>query len=283
MAILDTGWIGGRRWEVRGAGATRRLLVDGVLHTAWNPRRAVTGAVWDPLALSAFLAEPGSVRRVLLLGLGGGAAVHLLRRHVRPRRIVAVEREAAIAVLAEQWFGVAGPDVEIVTADAIRWARRNRERFDLVIDDIFGEHSGEPLRAAGGVRWWRGLAARVTAGGVLVVNFTEGGDAPKSPLARDPWFARRFPSAVRFTFPGYTNAVVALGPAGPDGRPLGPAALLSRIRASPGFTDSGERRLLRLRASPLRSPRQRLDRPLLRSRRRAKTPGPSKRTKETSE
>jgi spermidine synthase len=209
--------------------------------------------VWDPLALSAFLAPPGSVSRVLLLGLGGGAAVHLLRRHVRPRRIVAVEREAAIAVLAEQWFGVGGPDVEIVTQDAVRWARSNRERFDTVIDDIFGERSGEPLRAAGGAAWWRGLARRLTRGGVLVVNFTEGREAPRSPLATDAWFVRRFPSAVRFTFPGYTNSVVALGPPGPDGRPVGPAALLARIRASPGFASPGERRLLRLRASALRS------------------------------
>jgi spermidine synthase len=241
MALVWSGPMGCRRAEVRSAGASLRLYVDGVLHTAWNPRTGLTGAVWDPLAFAALLAAR-PVRTVLLLGVGGGAAVHLLRRHVRPARIVAVEREAVLLDVARRHFGLAGPDVELVEADAVAWvAAARRPAFDLVIDDLFHEEDGEPVRAAGGTSWWRRLARRTSRGGVLVVNFAERSRFESSALARDPWFRRRFPTAVRFSCPGYTNAIVAFTDA-PGG-----AALLRRRLADLPTVAGAARRLLRFR------------------------------------
>jgi hydrogenase-4 component F len=56
MSVLHRQELGdGRILEVRSAQATRRLYVDGVLHTSYSPARPLTGAVWDPLALAGFL------------------------------------------------------------------------------------------------------------------------------------------------------------------------------------------------------------------------------------
>ncbi|MCG3134315.1 MAG: hypothetical protein HMLKMBBP_01610 [Planctomycetes bacterium] len=230
MAVLLRSVRGGRVTEVRSAGRARRLYVDGVLHTAWNPARPLTDAVWDPLALAALALPRGAVRSALMLGLGGGAAVHLLRRHVAPRRIVAVEREAHLARIAERWFGVGGPDLRIVVADAVDFVRRRRARHDLVIDDIFGERSGEPLRAAGGAAWWRTLADRTAPGGMLVVNFAEGRHAARSGLLDDPVVRRRLPFGIRFTFRRYTNVVVAL-----SGSACSAASLRAALAAAPGL------------------------------------------------
>lgn len=229
MAILWRRTIGGRTYEVRGAGRARRLVVDGVLHTAWNPGAALTGAVWDPLALAGLLAEGGRPGSVLVLGLGGGAAVRLLRRHLAPERIVAVELDPTHVAVARRFFGVRGRDVAVVRADALRWVRESpRERFDLVIDDLFGESGGEPVRAAGGDAWWRRLAARTARGGVLVVNFAEARDLRAAGLEADPVLRRRFRSAVVFTCPGYTNRIVAMA-----GSPGAARAFRGRLAALP--------------------------------------------------
>jgi SAM-dependent methyltransferase len=205
---------GGRTVEVRAAGRTRRLVVDGVLHSAWNPGAALTGAVWDPLALAGLLAGEGRPRSVLLLGLGGGAAVRLLQRHLAPGRILAVEADPVAITLARRFFGVGGRGVEVVRADAIRWVRGARgARFDVVIDDLFGESDGEPVRAAGGAAWWRRLARLVAPGGALVVNFAEARDLRTSRLAADAALRRRFPSAAVFSCEGYTNRIAALASA----------------------------------------------------------------------
>jgi spermidine synthase len=249
VAVLWRGTMGGRRIEVRGAGATRRLLVDGVLHTAWNPRLGVTGAVWDPLAFAAWLRVAADVRSALVLGVGGGAAVQLLRRHMRPGRILGVDREAALLDVARRWFDLAGPDVELVADDAVAWVRSAREggrravRFDLVVDDLFHEACGEPVRSASGTHWWRAVASLVAPGGVLVVNFSERRILRASALAADPWFRTRFPRAVRFACPGYTNAIVALGDADLD-----PRALRRRIRTARALTPAA-RRALRFRTA----------------------------------
>jgi spermidine synthase len=204
--------VGGRTFEVRGAGRTRRLLVDGVFHTQWNPSSPLTGAVWDPLALAGLLACGGRPRSALVLGLGGGAAVHLLRRHLAPARVTAVELDPTLVRLARRFFGVGGPGVEVVRADALSYVAGlpRRERFDIVVDDLFGEADGEPVRVAEGSRWWRSLAARTTRDGVLVVNFLGGRELRRSALLLDPRFRARFPSAVVLRTPGYANAIAAL-------------------------------------------------------------------------
>ena len=202
----------GRLVEVRGARSTRRLYVDGVLHTSWSPVRPLTGGIWDPMALAALFAPPGGVRRVLVLGLGGGAVVHLLRRHVQPDSIVAIECDPLLTRLARDWFEVEGPDLELVTDDAIDWVRRDRgPPFDLIVDDLFGEVDGEPVRADGASGdWWMTLAKRLTPGGVLVVNFTYLRDLVGSALCQDVRFRKPFPCAFRYAYGAYENAVAAL-------------------------------------------------------------------------
>lgn len=247
MAVLWRRDASGRRTEVRSAGATRRLYVDGVLHTAWNPRLTVTGAVWDPLGLAPLLLPEGAVRSALVLGVGGGAALQMMRLHVRPRRITGVERDPVLVGVARRWFGLGGPGVRLVTADAVEWVRSRRggRTWDVVVDDLFHEDAGEPVRATSGRAWWRSVTGLVAPGGLFVVNFADAATARGAGLLDDPRIADRFPGAVRFSCPGYTNAIFALGPRGIDG-----ASLTLRLRGAASIPPAG-RRAIRFRAVPV--------------------------------
>ncbi|HEX7029000.1 MAG TPA: class I SAM-dependent methyltransferase [Gammaproteobacteria bacterium] len=171
MAILWSRQHDGVTYEVRAAGRTRRLYSNGVFHSSYNPARPVTGGVWDLLMMPAFFYPPGTVRRVLLLGVGGGTVIRQLREFVRPREVVAVDLNPVHLDVAQRFFGVGGSDVRLVHMDARDWLARDRTRYDLVIDDLFGEHDGEPVRAVeADAAWCTRLRARATVRGAVAIN-----------------------------------------------------------------------------------------------------------------
>ena len=207
MALLYRRAHAGRIVEVRSAGRTRRLYVDGVLHTQYSPVRPLSGSIWDHLALGGLFAPPAAIDRVLMLGLGGGAVVHLLERYVRPTEIVAVEIDPLHIRLARRYFGAARPNVTIVEGDARDFVRQyDGPPFDLVIDDLFFGH-GEARRAVPFDEAWTEALLRLSKKpGWVVVNFSGRQELLRAPLWRMRKYARRFPSVFQFQDPTLENA-----------------------------------------------------------------------------
>src|SRR6185295_2362361 len=85
----------------------RRLAVGGDTLSVYpldgNWSRVHKDYWWHALVSVTFTPRPS----VLLVGLGGGTQIHLLRRLVRPRRISAIERDPVIVRVAHDWFGLA--------------------------------------------------------------------------------------------------------------------------------------------------------------------------------
>lgn len=239
MAILWSREVDGVLYEVRTAGQTRRLYTDGVFHSQFNPARPVGGSVWDLLMLPAFFLP--SVRRVLVLGVGGGAVIRMLQHFVSPERIVGVELNPIHLTIARRFFGVGGPGVELHQADAVEWMREYRgEPFDLIIDDLFGGCAGEPERAVvADAPWVRTLLRPLAPGGALVMNF-----ATTEELGH-AWYGsaetrRRFKAGFRLSTAQNENAVgVFLR------RPAESASLRRRLAGVPGLDPA--RRSTRLR------------------------------------
>ncbi|GAB4301192.1 MAG: hypothetical protein Kow0096_21830 [Thiohalomonadaceae bacterium] len=210
MALLWFRQDGADRYEVRSAGKARRLYTNGVFHSQYNPRQPVSGSVWDLLMLPAFFA-PWEVRRVLVLGVGGGAVIHQLNHFLAPQVIVGVELNPVHLVVARRFFGVRAANVTLHEADALRWVRQYRgPPFDLIIDDLFGDADGEPQRvvAADG-RWFRQLGRLLAPNGTLVFNFAALAELQTCAWFHEETIRRRYPSAFRLTAPQYENAIAA--------------------------------------------------------------------------
>jgi spermidine synthase len=131
---------------------------------------------------------------VLLIGLGGGTQVHLLRRVARPRRITVVERDAAIVDVARTWFGLDQvPALEICcgdAADVLPGLARLDRRFDFIMED-----AAYGLEVDGAIDLARALAALVSPRGTLVLNRHWRRDAAQvrdtlAPFFRDVWMRR---------------------------------------------------------------------------------------------
>jgi hypothetical protein len=160
-------------YQVRRAGGSLRLYTNGVLHSQYNPARPLTGSVWDLLTLPAFFSKMGDIRRVLVLGIGGGAVIRQLRQFVHPQLMVGIELDRVHLSVARRFFGVRGKDVTLLQANAVQWLRAYRgSPFDMIIDDLFTDADGQPERAVPvNASWGRLLLRRLTDHGTAVINF----------------------------------------------------------------------------------------------------------------
>ena len=154
----------------------RRLIVSGdtlsvyPLNGDWT--RFHREYWWHALVAVPLPARP----TVLMVGLGGGTQIHLLRRLCRPRRITAIERDPAMLRVARDWFGLADVGgVEFLCADAevaIQSLAAADRRFDFIMEDAAYADAPElalPLA--------RALAGRVAPAGALVLNRHHRSDA----------------------------------------------------------------------------------------------------------
>ncbi len=216
MAVIWQKQHNGKHYEVRTAGKTHRLYTDGVFHSQYNPDRTLTGNVWDLISLPAFFIEPDQIRRVLVLGVGGGAVMHQLATWFPEASITGIELDKTHISIAKKFFGLKGKQMEIIQADAISWVKRYRGLpFDIIIDDLFGEQEGEPVRVIEATdAWLNDLSRLLTDHGMLIMNFISSQQLRNSALLSDKKLSskkwqRVFKMAYRFMTPLYENQIGA--------------------------------------------------------------------------
>lgn len=206
MSTLWETYRAGTHYSVRTAGRSVRLYSNGVFHSQWNPHRPFAGAVWDCLSLPALYRPPQQCKRVLLLGLGGGAGVRQLQTLVNFDYLKAIEIDPVHISIARRWFGINSKKISIVNADAIDWLHNYEgEGFDLVIDDLFGHDDNEPMRAQPlNSKWVTALKRVLNADGIVVTNCITRGELVQAA----PVFSRAgFVQGYRWSLPEYENAI----------------------------------------------------------------------------
>ncbi|WP_341936969.1 spermidine synthase [Marinimicrobium sp. C2-29] len=230
MSILWYKQQDGQRYEVRRAGQSLRLYTNGVFHSQYNPAQPVAGTIWDLLSLPAFALAPGRPRRVLVLGVGGGAVIRQLNHFFSPDLIVGIELNPVHLILARRFFDVEEKNVCLLEADALAWVDAYRgPAFDLVIDDLFGDSQGEPERAVSADRnWSRALRRLLAPGGMLVMNFDSDAGLKQSALWSDPVLRRQWTDRQRFSTPRYANQIAVFYFGRPDW-----AAFEERLQSHP--------------------------------------------------
>lgn len=86
---------------------------------------------------ASYLYQPHP-RRVLIVGLGGGAMVRFLTHYEPQVQIDAVEIDPVVVRLADEYFGVrSGGNVRVQTADAITFIESTVDRYDVILMDAF--------------------------------------------------------------------------------------------------------------------------------------------------
>jgi spermidine synthase len=118
-------------------------------------------------------------RRVLIVGLGGGAMVRFLTHHEPQLRIDAVEIDPVVVRLADEYFGVrSGGNVHVHTADAVTFVESTPVHYDLILMDAFlrpsdeTDATGVPTRLKT-LAFLGRLRQALAPGGVVAFNINE--------------------------------------------------------------------------------------------------------------
>ena len=182
--------------------------------------------------LPAFFYEPDAIRRVLVLGVGGGASVQLVKQFVSPDTIVCVELNPTHLYVAKRFFKLKHDSIQLICADAIQWIKEYKgEKFDLIIDDLFAEENGEPVPAIeSNASWFNCLLKQLTADGLIVKNFLDKKSARSSAGLISSRIRQRFSSIFQLMTPYNENVAIAYLK-----RTSTSQALRNRLVATPGL------------------------------------------------
>lgn len=201
-------------YEVRTAGASRRLYTNRAFHTQYHPKHLFTGAIWDCLSLpSLCLSEPP--KRVLVLGVAGGTVIHQLQQLHAPKSVIGIELDAMHISLAKKYFSLNYDNLQIIHADAKAWLARSRATFDFIVDDVFlhaedegqGDGEGDPARSVElDIQWFDLLKKHLSPNGVLIQNHI---DETQAQFARKQLANTRL---IQFETQGFENKVLAAFP-----------------------------------------------------------------------
>jgi len=211
MALLWSYEEDGNRYEVRSAGASLRLYRNGVHHSQWNPDRPLSGSVWDLITLPALHRPPASLQDGLMLGFGAGAVARQLCDLAGLKRLVGVEWDPMHLSIAQGFFECPAA-CQLVAADAVEWVydAGTEPVFDLIIDDLYGEEAGLPVRCAPlDVEWFSRLVQLLRPGGMLVLNTIEPDQIRYLPLFTHAALKLRLLHRIMYQIDGYENRVLA--------------------------------------------------------------------------
>ena len=149
--------------------------IAGATHAEWHPERLLTRQAWDALAAAALLHPATRAPSLLMLGLGGGTGLRILRALLPAARLTVVEIDPGMIALGRKYMGLDALDLEILEADAFAFQKSTRRKFDVVIDDLYLSGELDAYRPApmndGGIGALRRMLA---PGGILAVNLITG-------------------------------------------------------------------------------------------------------------
>lgn len=188
MAVLWSQQNEETHYRVTRAGNSLRLYRNRVLHSQWNPRDPIKGHIWELFLLSSFVCKE-DIKRVLVLGAGGGAVINLVHHFFINAFVDAVDLDKQHLYVAKNYFKVDLKKCCLIGADAKVWINEHKiDKYDLIIEDLFAEKDGIPYRAVEADHVWiKKLLALLNKQGSLIMNFA---DQSEWKLSRDQLMAK---------------------------------------------------------------------------------------------
>lgn len=113
----------------------RRLVAEGYTQSRNLNKNNLTGSYWDGFVNPLIKLKPDS--RVLILGLAGGTIAKLLTKRFGLIAIDGVEIDPLMVELGQKYLDFTETNVNIIIADAKKFIKEARFKYDLVCVDLF--------------------------------------------------------------------------------------------------------------------------------------------------
>ncbi len=208
----------------------RYLSSDGTIQAGIEVETGWPAISYPELSAAGLLLQP-DLKKVLILGLGGGNCSTILR-HVQPEVVFDfVEIDPAVPDIAERFLQFdLGPQDSLHIQDARRFLDRTEERWDLIVADTYIGHS-VPFHLAT-EEFFALVHQRLEQDGVLALNIA-GGLSQEFPRALLRGVAASFENLYLFKATGLNN-VMALATDSPKLRPEDLVNRAQELNIAPG-------------------------------------------------
>ena len=125
---------------------------------------------WRTILTRAKVSDLSPQSKVLLLGLGGGNVITLLRSLLNDASYTAIELEPEVVRVAQKYFGIGEfPKLQIVVRDAASFIHDNRTDFDLIVVDLY---SGDDIPTfVSSNKFLKGLSSSLRVQGKVIINY----------------------------------------------------------------------------------------------------------------
>ncbi|HXX78767.1 MAG TPA: fused MFS/spermidine synthase [Ktedonobacteraceae bacterium] len=121
---------------------TQLILNEGVgIHSIYNPDSILTQGPWDYFMIAPYFNNPPftprQVRKVAIIGLGGGTAVREFTAAYGPIPIDGVEIDNTIVSMGREYFHMNEPNLHVVLQDGRYFLQTSSQKFDVVAIDAY--------------------------------------------------------------------------------------------------------------------------------------------------
>ncbi|MBT5868694.1 MAG: fused MFS/spermidine synthase [Nitrospinaceae bacterium] len=140
------------------------------LQSMYNPKDELEVPLVYQRIMSIGAAYPKNLKKVLMLGLGGGRLTQYLRQYLKRAEFTVVELDPAVISVAKAHFGVQEKDkhLKIVQADAWEYLKDSKDKFDLILVDVCVSDTVPPqVKSAD---FYKEVKAHLAKGGTAVQN-----------------------------------------------------------------------------------------------------------------
>lgn len=144
----------------------RRLIAAGYTQSRSLNKNGLTGSYWDGFIQN--IPQLGKDSRVLILGLAGGTIAKLLTNEFGSIAIDGVEIDPLMVELGQKYFDFHEKNVNIIIADALKFIKDARFKYDLVAVDLFAH--GDVAVGAESEDFFKNVKNLVKKDGVVVIN-----------------------------------------------------------------------------------------------------------------
>ncbi len=196
-----------------------RLIQHGVLISDLRTSVRPTHGLYDILAALAVVAPEVHPKHIALLGFGAGGILAPMQSLGWTGRLNAVDLDRDGYELFCQECPTWREQVRWNHADAVEWLARQRDRFDLIIDDLSVPHAGDVEKPD--VSWNRLptlIRSRLTQGGIGLFNLLKPSDGTWQ-QGLDA-VGRGFPRKRLVQLDDYENRILIAGRSLQDARTL---------------------------------------------------------------
>lgn len=239
-----------QRVEVWKSALQVEFRVEQAVHAWWHAQRYLTGLAWDNIIAATLLHPSKRPQSILMLGLAGGTTFHALRHLLPDAKLTAVDIDGELIDLARKHMHLDDLRCHVSIADAYQWVATCRQKFDVVIDDVYLAGKVDVYRPGDwNEAWIKQLKRLINPNGILLTNLVRGAGHRKLQSHIRQLYRRHFPCVKEVRTPEGLNETLV------GGQSIAGSAALREWRAH--FNSSRDRTLwdkISVRRVPTHSP-----------------------------